>query len=459
MTFWTLDRVSAALTGEMVGATPLGTSAVRGIATDTRTIEGGDCFVALRGESFDAHDFLRDAVGKGAAAVVIDQPQRAATLGVPVFVVRDTLQALWALARYRRRAWGGGGRPVIAVAGSNGKTTTKELVRAALGTVFEVHATSGNLNNHVGVPLTLLSLPDVADLAVVEVGTNRPGEVAALGALIEPTVAIVTSIGEEHLEGLGDLAGVLREEIAICRGAAVAISPTAQPEISAAAKMLAGRVVTAGLDAGDVRPDAYSVGDDGFGSLTFGATTVRLAMPGAHTLRNAMLALATADVCGVPVEAALQSLAVVVPLPMRGAWRSVGQVTLINDAYNANPASMREAIALLDALKTGRQRVLVLGSMLELGARSDVYHREIAERALNSTAGVVAAVGEFTRAFEQLGHANGRVVLAETAEGLWPQLAPRLAPDAVVLLKASRGVRLERLVPLIEAWAATPQPA
>jgi UDP-N-acetylmuramoyl-tripeptide--D-alanyl-D-alanine ligase len=138
---------------------------------------------------------------------------------------------------------------------------------------------------------------------------------------------------------------------------------------------------------------------------------------------------------------------------MRGVWRTLGRATLINDAYNANPASMREAIMLLDALKTGRQRVLVIGSMLELGAHSEAYHREIAERALKSSAGVVAAVGEFRRAFQQLGNVNGRVVVADTAEALWPQLAPRLAPDAVVLLKASRGVKLERLVPFIEAWA------
>ncbi len=460
MTFWTLGRVTAALGDALCSARPLGTSAVRGIATDTRSLEAGDCFVALRGATFDAHDFLRAAAAKGASAVVVDDARRAAGLGVPVFEVHDTMRALWALARYRRTAWSGGGRPIIAVAGSNGKTTTKELVRAALAPLFEVHATAGNLNNHIGVPLTLLALPDTADLAIIEVGTNHPGEIAALGELIEPTVAIVTSVGEEHLEGLVDLAGVLREEISICRGTAVAVTPASQPEIGAAARGggLAARVVSAGLAEGDVRPDAYSVNDDGFGSLTFGGDTVRLAIPGAHSLRNAMLAVATAQLCGVPVQTAAAGLAAVTPLPMRGAWRTVGRVTLINDAYNANPASMREAIALIDMLKTARQRVLVLGSMLELGARSDACHREIAERALRSSAGVVAGVGEFVRAFAPLASSNGRVLLAETAEALWPQLSPRLAPDAVVLLKASRGVRLERLVPLLEAWAA-PVPA
>jgi len=453
MTFWTIDRLSDALSGELVGARPLGTARIGAISTDTRTVKSGDCFVALRGETFDAHDFLKEAVDKGAATIVVHDARRATGLGVPVFVVHDTLRALWSVASYRRRAWGGGGRPIIAVAGSNGKTTTKELVNGALSTTFEVHATRGNLNNHVGVPLTLLSLADDADLAIVEVGTNHPGEVAALGALVEPTVAIVTSIGEEHLEGLGDISGVLREEVSICKGASVAVTPASQPEVAVAAQLLAGRVVSAGLDSGDVTPTSYAMNDDGFGSLTFGDVTVKLAIPGIHMLRNAMLAVATAEVCGVPRETAARGLASVAPLPMRGVWRTLGRATLINDAYNANPASMREAITLLDALKTGRQRVLVIGSMLELGAHSEAYHREIAERALKSSAGVVAAVGEFTRAFQQLGNVNGRVVVADTAEALWPQLAPRLAPDAVVLLKASRGVKLERLVPFIEAWA------
>lgn len=456
MTFWTIERLSEALAGELIGARPLGTTRIGAVGTDTRTLQPGDCFVALRGENFDAHDFLKDAVDNGAAALVIHDARRAVGLAVPVFVVHDTLRALWSLASYRRRAWGGSGRPIIAVAGSNGKTTTKELVNGALSTTFEVHATSGNLNNHVGVPLTLLSLDDAADLAIVEVGTNHPGEVAALRALIEPTLAIVTSIGEEHLEGLGDIAGVLREEVSLCKGASVAVTPASQPEIGVAAQRLARRVVSAGLDSGDVMPSSYAMNDDGFGSLTFGDVQVKLAIPGVHMLRNAMLAIATAELCGVAREVAAHGLASVAPLPMRGVWRTLGRATLINDAYNANPASMREAITLLDALKTPRQRVLVIGSMLELGAQSEAYHREIAARALDSSAGVVAAVGEFTRAFQELGNVNGRVVVADTAEALWPQLAPKLAPDAVLLLKASRGVRLERLVPLIEAWATAP---
>src|SRR2546423_6870030 len=244
--FWTLDRVADAL-----GTGPRGTTPLTRISTDTRHIGEGDCFLALKGESFDAHDFLADAVAKGAKALVVNDAKRAAKLGVPVFEVLDTLKALGALARYRRRAWA---RPVVAVVGTNGKTSTKELLRAALGGALSVHATVGNYNNLVGVPLTLFALPDEADIAVIEIGTNQPGEVAALRAIVEPDVVVVTSVAEEHLEGLGDLAGVLREEVSACDGASLAVVPSAQPEIGEAARVRAKRTLTAGLEAGDGRP-------------------------------------------------------------------------------------------------------------------------------------------------------------------------------------------------------------
>jgi hypothetical protein len=190
---------------------------------------------------------------------------------------------------------------VIAVAGSNGKTSTKDLLAAALGSVLDVHASKGNLNNQIGVPLTLLALRDEADVAVVEMGTNMPGEVALLRAIGEPDVAVVTSIGEEHLEGLGDLAGVLREEAAIFEGAAVGITPASQPEVAAAARGKAGRVVSAGLDAGDVRASRWEIAPDGLGVILIDGVEVRPPLRGAHNLRNTMLALAAARECGVSV--------------------------------------------------------------------------------------------------------------------------------------------------------------
>src|SRR3954464_11283119 len=197
--FWTADRVADALAPLSPVNLPRGAFVFGRVSTDTRTIEQGDLFVALAGERFDAHDFLKDAVAKGATGVVVSRADAAAGLGVPVYEVRDTLVALGALGTHRRRVLN---KPVVAVVGTNGKTSTKELIKAALGSMLEVHATTGNLNNLIGVPLTLLAMPDSADVAVVEMGTNMPGEVPRLRAIVEPNVTVVTSIAEEHLEGL-----------------------------------------------------------------------------------------------------------------------------------------------------------------------------------------------------------------------------------------------------------------
>jgi UDP-N-acetylmuramoyl-tripeptide--D-alanyl-D-alanine ligase len=455
MSFWTLDRIGQALAAAPAGApraaVPRGREPLGSVSTDTRSIRRGDVFVALRGERFDAHEFLAEAVARGAAAVVVADPRRAAGLSRPVFVASDTTAALGALGAYRRRAWGGS---VIAVAGSNGKTTTKELVRAALAGVFTVHATPGNLNNQVGVPLTLLAIPDEADVAVVEIGTNLPGEVEILRRLTAPDVAMVTSIGEEHLEGLGDLAGVLREEGAVFRDVPLAITPASQPEVGEVARTLAGQTIEAGLDAGSVQPDRWGIGDDGRGWAVFGDVRLEPALRGAHNLRNAVMAMAAARACGVPAEIAARGIATVEPLDMRGAWQSIGSLALINDAYNANPASMREAIALLDAIAADRPRVLVLGGMRELGQRSAVLHEEIARRAVTSRADIVAGIGDFAAPLRACAGESDRVITAPDVAELWAELEPRLPRNALVMLKASRGVRLERLIPLLADWAA-----
>ena len=445
--FWTLDRVADALADVSVTPAPRGSTALSAVNTDTRTVAPGELFVALRGERFDAHTFVAEAVKKGASAVVVSDATVAAQLGVPVFVVADTTIALGLLGRYRRRAWG---KTVVAIAGSNGKTSTKELTSAALGTRLAVYATRGNLNNHVGVPLTLLAIPDEADVAVVEIGTNHPGEVALLRALAEPDVAVVTSIGEEHLEGLVDLAGVLREETAVFDGVDVAIVPAGQPEIGGAARDRARATMSAGLDAGDLKPDAWTISPDGAGVLRFGDVEVKPPLRGEHNLRNAMLAVAVARALGVSMEDAAAGIARTPVLPMRSAWVQMGARTVINDAYNANPASARESLRMLASLDTTRQRVAILGSMLELGAAGPALHDEIARLALSGPAHIIAGIGEFARALLNAAPNDPRVVTAADAPEVWPALAPRLAPDAVILLKGSRGTRLERLIPLIE---------
>ena len=450
--FWTLGRVRDALRPLLVERAPEGDEPIAAISTDTRDIRAGDCFVALVGERFDAHDFLAEAVARGAAALVVSRAGDYTSLGVPAFRVGDTLAALGALARQRRRAWAPNGQ-VIGVGGSNGKTTTKELIRGALSTRFRVHATKGNLNNLVGVPKTLLALSDESNAAVVEMGMNVPGEMERLVGVVEPDISVVTCIAEEHLEGLGDMAGVMREESFIFDGARVAIVPASQPEVARAARGRAARVVTAGLGEGDLRAERWGVEPDGHVWLEVDGVSVRPRVRGLHNLRNTMLALAVARECGVSLADGARGVESAEGPAMRMAWENVGRVTLINDAYNASPASMRAALELLSGLPSGRQRVAVLGTMRELGAHSTRLHHELAREALDSPIELLAGAGEMGDALHRAGADDPRLVVADDIHDLWTALRPRLQPDAVILLKASRGVELERLVPSITAWA------
>lgn len=445
--FWTLSRVARALGLPKYAATD---RALRAVTTDTRALQAGDLFVALKGERFDAHDFLRDAVNAGAAAVVVHDPAKAAALGVPVFVVDDTLLALGALGRFFRAAWN---IPVVAVGGSNGKTSTKELLKAALGVRFAVHATTGNLNNQIGTPQTLLSLPVGADCAVVEVGTNYPGEIPLLRAMVAPSIAVVTCVQEEHLEGFGDLDGVLAEESSLFDECDLAIVPATEPGLIAEAGKRSKRVVTAGLDAGDVRASAHGVHPDGRGWIELDGVRVEIPLRGTHNLRNAMLALATARELGIPAADAARGFEAMPQPNMRSAVEPLGQALLINDAYNANPGSMRAAIELLSAVGAGRQRVAILGTMRELGPTAPALHREIARAALASGADLVAGIGEFAAALDAEGSGNPRVVTGGDVDDVWPVIREKLQPNAAILLKASRGVRLERLLPHLQSWA------
>ncbi len=448
--FWTLDAVSDALGDMLREARPRGTQRLAGITTDSRKIDKGQLFVALKGENFDGHNFVATVAAAGAGAVLISDATCAANIGIPAFVVDDTLVALGRLGTYWRRAWG---KTVIGVAGSNGKTSTKELLRAALGQTFEVHATTGNLNNRIGVPLTLLAIQHESDVAVVELGTSLPGEVAILRDIALPDIAIVTSVAEEHLEGLGDLEGVLREEVAVFEGISVGIVPSGQPEIGEAAKGKAKRIVSAGLDAGDVKATSWEISPEGLGKVVYSDVEFAPPIRGAHNLRNMMLAIAAAVECGVDPAAAARGISSMPQPKMRVAWEKIGNAILINDAYNANPGSTRAAIELISSSGDSRQRVIVLGTMRELGPRSAECHDDIAAVALKSGAQIVAGIGEFAQALDRVGKNDDRVVTADDVEDLWPKLAPRLEPDAIILLKASRGVQLERVVPHITAWA------
>jgi len=402
-----------------------------GISTDTRHLTPGTLFVALKGERFDAHAFLAQAKAAGATAAVVRRGTKPVD-GLPYFEVEDTLGALGLLARARRRLLPQGS-PVVAVTGSTGKTSTKEMIRAALATRWRVHATEGNLNNLVGVPLTILSAPSDTEALVVEAGASVPGEIARLRDIIEPTIAVITNVGYAHVEGFGSLEGVKREKLALLEGVpASVVGRESEGTLDAA--------LDAGLD------------DEGRPRLPLeGGGTVSLPVLGIHQLENARIALAVADRVGIDHNAAVRALVDVRLPPGRGELRTVGRggLTVIDDTYNANPMSVRRAVQFADWLARKKQRPLavVVGTMLELGPESARLHAEAAREIAARTPALVAAVGEFVPAFEAHRAALGdRLITAPDADALGPRLKAALAGNEIVLLKASRGVALERVL-------------
>ena len=419
------------------------------ISTDTRTPSPDSLFVALKGENFDAHNFLEQAKAQGAAAAVVRRGTPPVE-GLPFFEVEDTLDALGLLGRARRRMLPEG-TPVVAITGSSGKTSTKEMIRAALGARYRVHATSRNLNNRIGVPLTILSAPDDTEALVVEAGASVPGEIAKLRDIIEPTIAVITNIGYAHVEGFGSLEGVIAEKLSLLDRAPVAIigsGPDAMwPEARRRTQVIPAAL--GGKSSDDALLDRY-LDRDGHPQIALDSgEKITLPALGIHQLENAQIALAVAQRAGVEHDAAVRAL-VGLELPEgRGDVREIGGMVVIDDTYNANPASLRRAVQTADWLARRQRRplVVVVGTMLELGPESARLHAEAAREIAQRQPALVAAVGSFARAFEPLREAlGGRLITAADAVSLGPKLKSVLRGNELVLLKASRGIALERVL-------------
>ncbi len=433
----------------------------RGVSTDSRTVGEGDLYVALEGERFDGHDFVAEAFGRGATGAVVSRP--GALDGGALYPVPDTLVALGALAAHRRRALTA---PVVGITGSVGKTTTKDLSRGALSGALVVHATRANLNNRIGVPLTLLAAPSEAEVVVLEMGSNEPGEIAILAAIARPDIGVVTTVGEGHLEKLGSVHGVLEEKLDLLRGLAAGGQCIVGDEpdfFVEEARLVCPRIRVAGwserADEG-LRPENVEVDHWGMHRFRWRGQSVTLGLSGRHGVANALLALAVSELLGVPAKVAVKGLAEVTAEGMRGEVRRIGGLSVIVDCYNANPLSVRAALDLLESHHASR-RVVVLGSMLELGESARSLHRSVLEDALARDIDLVVATGIFAEV------ANGeesadpdRLLVAQDWGAAYPELRPRLAGDEVVLLKASRGVALEGILPLLESdFGGAPDPA
>lgn len=466
----TLGEAVRALNGKPWGELP--TVSIGGVSTDSRTTNASDLFVAIRGPRFDGHDFAVAALKRGAVAAVVEARQarsvaeklRDAALPLPrgavLIEVDDTVAALGRLASYHRQQHAA---DVIAVVGSNGKTTTKAMIHHILSGRLRGRCSPKSFNNNIGVPLTLLSAEAGDEYLVVEIGTNAPGEIAALSRIVEPDAVVLTCIGEEHLEGLGDLDGVAAEECAVfaaLRKGGFAAVNIESPEIRKHLPSRGPRWTTFGAhpDA-DVRLTDTQYDPPWLRFRLNGRFPFRLRLVGAHNATNAAGAVTIARRFGFDYpEAAVRLESFVLP-PMRNEIIEAAGVTIINDAYNANPQSAAAAIRVLQEMPCRGRRVAVFGEMRELGARSAEMHRRVAELLRESGIEHVLLVGRTVGAMHDALTSGGlfgpTVEQCDELEDGLERLAKDLRPGDVVLLKASRAIELDRLVePLRQRLAA-----
>jgi len=425
------------------------------VSTDTRTLTQGALFVALQGERFDAHEFLKDAVARGAAGALVKEGRKLPPVprDFGVFAVPDTLAGLGALARFHRARFK---IPVGAVTGSNGKTTVKEMAGAILATRGPALKTEGNLNNEVGVPLTLFRLEPSHVAAAIEMGMNRKGEIARLTAVAQPDAGVITVVQPAHLEGLGSIEGVAAAKGELFHGLSphgIAVVNLDDPLIVAQAKAAGRKQMTFGR-APNADVKLFSVAARGREGLFLEIDhqgrrhPVKLAFVGEHNALNAAAAFALGRALGYSAEECVMGLQGARPHSRRlNVVAAPGGVTVLDDCYNANPASMRAALDTLVELAKGGRAVAVLGDMLELGEGSARQHGELGALAAEKAA-LLALFGPTSAQ----GHARARAALGDRAahftevEPLVAWLKPRLREGDVVLVKASRGMKLERVV-------------
>ncbi|MBK6602160.1 MAG: UDP-N-acetylmuramoyl-tripeptide--D-alanyl-D-alanine ligase [Betaproteobacteria bacterium] len=428
------------------------------VVTDSRQLQPGDLFVALAGERYDGHDFVADALQRGAVAAMVSAA-RGGQIAGNLVVVADTLAALGALAGYWRRQFA---LPLIAVVGSNGKTTVKEMIATILRTHYgerEVLATQGNLNNAIGLPLTLLRLSAEHRAAVVEIGMNHPGETAVLAELAQPGVAVVNNAQREHQEFMRSIRDVADEHAAVVRalgegGIAVLNADDAHVDVWRDAARAAGATaVEFALDHPAAVRDRGRPGANGGVvelSTPAGDATVRLAAPGRHNVANALAAATATLAIGVPLLAIVRGLEAFRPVPGRLVARATAHgATVIDDSYNANPDSVRAAIAVLAARPAPRW--LVLGDMGEVGAQGPAFHREAGSEA--RAAGLDALFTTGLLAAEAAAAYGPGALHFATPEELAQHVVARVAPGTTVLVKGSRFMRMERVVAALLATA------
>jgi UDP-N-acetylmuramoyl-tripeptide--D-alanyl-D-alanine ligase len=437
-----------------------GALVARGYSIDSRTVAAGELFFAVRGERHDGHDFVAAALSRGAVAAVVSRARVAtlpdAALAAPLLIAEDPLIALQALAAHLRRQWG---KRVVAVTGSAGKTTTKEAIAAALGATFNVFKSQGNLNNGFGLPLQLLRIEPVHEFAVIEMGMNHPGEIAALALIATPDWGVVTNVGTAHVENFADgQAGIARAKFELVDALptnGVVFLNCDDPYVSQFGRDFLGRAVYFG--AGPCAdPQLLEVTEDLAGlHVRFragereGAFTLNLL--GAHNAMNALAGLAVALEAGVELDAAVAALQTLTAGDKRGELLEVKGATILNDCYNSNPEALRSMIRTL-AARPAKRRILVAGEMLEQGEQGPALHSACGRAAAEAGLDLVAGVGgnaEHLAAAACKGGVAALFLPDAEAAGRW--LKENLRKGDVVLVKGSRGVHLERAIDALKS--------
>ena len=424
---------------------------------DSRTVGKGELFFAVRGERLDGHDFVDAALEKGAVAAVVrkDQWHRYSWTD-RVLVVDDTLVALQTLATAVRKVWG---KPLVGVTGSAGKTTTKEAIAHVLASKFRVLKSEGNFNNHFGLPIMLLKLEPEHDVAVIEMGMSHAGEIRALAKIAQPEIGVVTNVAPVHLEFFDSLAGIARakyELIESLPSTGTAVLNADDEYVSQFGRDFKGKVVRYGINAtADVRAENIRArGAEGSEFDVVIASTrehARLPLVGEHNVLNALAAVAVGLARGLNSSQAASALATLVPADKRGQVLQLGNITVINDCYNSNPKALNAMVDALAAMPATR-RIVIAGEMLELGPAGEEMHRTAGEHAAGKKIDVVIGVRGLAQALvEGAGKSGARAEFVATPEEAGEWLAREGRDGDVVLLKASRGVKLEKALETFKA--------
>jgi UDP-N-acetylmuramoyl-tripeptide--D-alanyl-D-alanine ligase len=421
---------------------------VTGWSIDSRTVQPGDLFIAIQGEHFDGHEFVATAFAKGAIAALVSEPV-SSPANWPLLTIDDTVSALGRLATKARELWD---KPVVGVTGSAGKTGTKDIISDLLATRFRVGKNAGNLNNHIGLPLSILRLPDEADLAVLEMGMNHSGEIRALAGIARPEIGVVTNVGYAHIEAFSSIEGIAaakRELIESLPERGVAVLNADDARVLAFRDGHKGRTLTygTGKDA-DIRAEGVQTAPQG-STFTVGGVRFCTALPGRHAVLNILAGLAVASLFEVKPADLARAVAGLTPTKMRGSRRESRGITILDDSYNSNPEAARSMIDVLTA-ENATRKIAVLGEMLELGAWAERLHRELGTYAAEHGIDVVIGVQGAARFLADEAQPRANAFFFDDAKSAGEFLRGFVRSGDAVLFKGSRGTHVEQALATME---------